>query len=264
MVELSKRVNLVLKSLISGLVCMAFLAGCRSKLPEPSDDTESKIGQGQCFLTIEQSPDVRGLRLGMTLDQVREVFPELPEPPPSEFGWAGYRINGVLKKDVEIQRGLSEGVYTIARVDVNRHPETKGIYIRIELVDRHLSLLKVHYVSGENWTKATDFISQLNRTLKLPGAWERFDFSTYHLRCQQFTVYAGLQSRVVTQEMAALNPIGAALYDDSRAGEPFVMFISKDNNYDYIIPSIRRANKEAQMKQTQQQEEEQRRHEFKP
>jgi hypothetical protein len=243
---------------------MAFLAGCRSKPSEPSDDSESKIGQGQCALTIEQSPDVRGLRLGMTLDQVREVFPELPDPPPDEFGWAGYRINGVEKKDVEIQQARSEGVYIIARVDIDRHPETKGVYLRIELVDQHLSLLKVHYVGGEKWTAASDFTRQINRTFGLPGAWERFDSSTYDLLCQQFTVYAGLQSRVVTQEMAALNPIGAALYDHSRAGEPFVMFISKDNNYGYIIPSIRRANKESQLKQRQQQEEERRRHEFKP
>jgi len=36
-----------------------------------------------------------------------------------------------------------------------------------------------------------------------------------------------------------------------------------DNRYGYIIPSIRKANKEAQMQQRQQQEEERRKQELK-
>lgn len=106
--------------------------------------------QAETRCTAEQikKVELRGLRLGMTLDQVTALYPSRPDRE-DEVGRMEMRI--FVSSD---------------------YPALKGIkFIRLGFLDKEVTSIEIDYDASVKWPSAEQFISKLNESLKLPNAW---------------------------------------------------------------------------------------------
>ena len=140
--------------------------------------TQSDVPAGQkCSLTLAQSPTIRGLKLGMDVEEVLRRFPDRSVDP---------QVRRVLL-DADKQFG-------VAKFNAPTYPhqsEFAGIsQIYFEFLDKRLAAFTVHY-EGPEWNNADEFISRLTEPLKLPGAnyWTPSSLPTHKtLKCTGFEV----------------------------------------------------------------------------
>lgn len=125
--------------------------------------TQSEVPAGaKCSLTLAQSPEVRGLKLGMSVEEVLRLFPGRSDEPSIR--------NAISSADKE---------FGVARFSVSTHPhapESKfaGISgLSFEFLDSRLASLWVQYI-GPEWRSVDEFISRLAGPFNLPGpySWE--------------------------------------------------------------------------------------------
>jgi hypothetical protein len=121
-----------------------------------------------CTLTLEDSPVIRGLQLGMSFEEFNNIFPDVkPEPPNADtaVGKVGYYVR-------------------------NRGVEFHDVYISTSaFVDNKLSYLAIIYSDFEP-TSPEDFVRQAVEKLSLPSTgWGRRSPGSRFLKCAEFTVY---------------------------------------------------------------------------
>jgi hypothetical protein len=104
----------------------------------------------KCTLSAAQSPEMRGLRLGMTAEQVRGRFAILEAEPADEFG---------------VER---------LRLDPRRNATEAGELrdIAIELIGNRVVSIRLVYGPSTSWKNQQAFAEGLSRSLKLPAAWK--------------------------------------------------------------------------------------------
>lgn len=137
------------------------------------------VEQSHCDLTPAQSPEVRGLRLGMELREVAARFHAAGTPEPDSCGrqvlqlnWAEDLLGQPAPRPQELK-------------DVRR--------ISLGFLDGHLAYFRVTYTTP---LKPAEFRSTLSATLRLAGRWRRagseglYD-EPYSISCGGFTVVAG-------------------------------------------------------------------------
>jgi hypothetical protein len=125
-----------------------------------------------CKLTLEQSPALRGFRLGMSLEQFKARYPGVPvtEQP-----------SGLMT--VGLARGGFQGADAAAFEGVNN--------IGLSFLDGRLVSLWVGYDNTVQWRGVEQFASRVSELLKLPDAWvSEPGADTYGMKC------AGFQLRV--------------------------------------------------------------------
>lgn len=123
----------------------------------------------QCALRIDQSPEVRGLRLGMTRQQVSARYPAFTIQPANEFGETNVNVYP-----------LAEG---------NKTPALKGIgNMKIRLIDDLVVELRIDY-NALPWENMDQFISKLSERLSLPKQWIGEGYLR-KLSCQGFQIEA--------------------------------------------------------------------------
>lgn len=128
---------------------------------------------GACGLSVSQSPRLRGLRLGMTAAQLRELYPRLPALKADEFGQA--RANfGSLN---EVDEAAFEGVETI----------------QLSFVDERLVEFSVYY-KAVPFDSLDQFMAKLRESFKLPESWDGEGENTRSLVCEGFRMEAGATS----------------------------------------------------------------------
>jgi hypothetical protein len=144
-----------------------------------------KAGAGEqrrCDLTTAQSPEVRGLRLGMGLREVAARF--RPSPLPEEdscgrvmlqFDWAANLLGLPAQRPQEL-----EGVRRIG----------------LGFLSGRLAYLRVTYEREAAPLKPAEFRSTLSTSLRLPGRWHRAGDEAqwdqpYSMACDGFTAVAG-------------------------------------------------------------------------
>lgn len=117
---------LLIKSLLLAIVIVQY--GCSAKTTPTSED-----GQAKCTLKLPAAPYLRGLRLGMDLQEVRASLPEISSRAPDEFGWTGYHVI--------TQRSMwSSTNNRHIEVSIADRKEFQGVTgIRLELVDGRVS-----------------------------------------------------------------------------------------------------------------------------
>lgn len=150
--------------------------------------------QTKCSLTISQSPEIRGIRLGLNSEQVLSLFPGS-----SEKG--------------ETKRALAEAGnapnYGVARLYFQpfMYPSpAKEAFAGIEsysitLFDGRVTEIHVRYSGtssipkGPFWRNVDDFIARLSRAYNLPDAkdWEGSS-DTKTLKCADFVIEASTSS----------------------------------------------------------------------
>lgn len=138
----------------------------------------------QCDLTLAQAPVIRGLKLGMSLDEVFALFP-------------GSNLDGRIAKEM-----ASSEDFGLSRVFINleNYPQAKekfsGInYISFTLFDRKVVGLNISYqtANGANWS-IEKLLPKFIETFKLPSI-ERWNYNNLH--CQGFNITINNQAQYV-------------------------------------------------------------------
>lgn len=152
------------------------------QIPSPSESTSV------CNLTFAQLPAIRGLKLGMSLNEVMALFPGVsdddvvrgrlnnakrPLPPSFTPGSDGYGL-------VSIQVSLSS----------YPNPNFTGIYnVQLQFFDEKLISLYLSY-SATIWNNADELVGKLVEAYKLPGivAWSSNNTNQRGLQCKDFSL----------------------------------------------------------------------------
>jgi hypothetical protein len=139
--------------------------------------------RGRCALTVAQSPEVRGIRLGMSVEEVLGLFPGSSDAP-------------------EIRSALSSADKHFGVTKFNVYPDRYASKVKFEgisqfafeFLDNRLSAVYVGY-NGPEWKSVDVFISRLSESLKLPSAndWEASNLDSLKtLKCEGFEIRASI------------------------------------------------------------------------
>jgi outer membrane protein TolC len=144
--------------------------------------------QPKCALSISESPEVGGLRLGMSVEQAQSLFPSLKVSTADESGVASTTLHdGELNYRAE-SKSYFEGVETVA----------------LEFTDGRLSFIRVTYPATNRWGSTDEFLSVIAEKLNLKGTWKHFydwenksirdikDLRDQALECNGFRIVTGI------------------------------------------------------------------------
>jgi hypothetical protein len=140
--------------------------------------------QTRCDLEMTRSPEVRGLRLGMTL---REVTSRFSPPRVAEAEWCG-------RQTLEFDWGDD-----LLGQPAPRPRELAGVRrIRLGFLDGRLAYFRVTYDQQDAPLTPEQFRSTLSSSFALPGRWRRADGAgefepLYSVSCSGFAVVAGYE-----------------------------------------------------------------------
>lgn len=110
----------------------------------------------KCTLKIAQlsaASELRGFRLGMSLEQFKARVPNLLMRPADEFGATA--VNIYPEHDGKIDKAAFEGIRTIS----------------LEFLDSRVVSLWIGYAPDFKWKSLDEFLSGMTRSLGLPDAW---------------------------------------------------------------------------------------------
>ena len=141
----------------------------------------------RCSLTREQAPELRGIRLAMSVEQLLSLFPE-----------NSHRqvITNAVRESKRADRfGLARFDLLLDREVAN--PRFAGVnYITIELIDERITSFHVAY-AGPEWKSVDQFVTKLSEALRLPNsAWESGGESLRSLKCDGFRVDAHASNQI--------------------------------------------------------------------
>ena len=143
-----------------------------------SQTPSSSTANPGCSLTLGQSPEIRGIRLGTTSKQLITLFPE--------------EANHLAIAEA-VKRSQQVGQYGAGRFDLRAdnktiNPRLTGInYITVELIDERVTSFHISY-AGPEWKTISQFVSKLSEVFGLPNesSWEQVDESRKLLKCNGF------------------------------------------------------------------------------
>lgn len=127
---------------------------------------------GKCAVKLNDlSPaqELRGFRVGMTVEQVSARLPKLQLRPADEFGFTS--LNIFPDYEPGIDKTAFEGVRTVS----------------LEFLDGRVSSLWIGYDKSFKWQTVDEFVAGITTALKLPDAW-RSKFRSRLLDCADFAV----------------------------------------------------------------------------
>ena len=161
-----------------------------SSFNQSSAQTNSAGGQDKptCQLTLAGAPDIKGLRLGMTPEQVLALFPGSNEDaeirstlaqPPSQFGVSSFVVRPAKYESKDKFAGISQITFT--------------------LLDGRVSSFSVGY-NGPEYSHVDKFVAKFVEGTNLPAVdqWEAYvgmDNQLKSLKCSEveIRVFAGGQ-----------------------------------------------------------------------
>ncbi|MBC7929485.1 MAG: hypothetical protein H7Z38_02860 [Rubrivivax sp.] len=129
-----------------------------------------------CMLKAESAPELRGLRLGMNVEQIKARFPSA-QFGQSQFGLTNGQINNALDApapDAAMLKGINS--------------------IFLQLVDQRLTQISVSYGNSIRWESNEQFISRVTEALKLPAVWKDVNQNLPYIECDGFVVKAQVNS----------------------------------------------------------------------
>lgn len=152
-----------------------------------------------CTVTLEQSPELRGFRLGMSLSDIQNRFSGFPSVSANQIGVATVEISpDYIKNALNEPRGDD----VVSLVSASSFPELNELkHVHLKLLDGRLIEITVFYPNNIKWQSADEFVQKTSEALKLNGTWKRLSDSDYSnsrlLQCgdilKGFFVKAGFQ-----------------------------------------------------------------------
>ena len=136
----------------------------------------SGISAQQCTVKSDQLPDapeLRGLRLGMTFDQVKARVPQIQFGRPDETGLTKTSINPLYDPRFD----------KVAFADIRT--------ISFDFLDGRLTTLWIGYESSFKWQSVDEFVKGISKSLSVPAAWSP-KRGGQQLSCDGFTVFVAL------------------------------------------------------------------------
>lgn len=107
-----------------------------------------------CALTIAQAPSIGGLRLDMSVDEAKALFPSLQISPPDKVGVS----NAILNRSDLARNQFFEGVQTVL----------------LQFSEGHLFFIHVGYPLTNRWESKDEFLSVISQKLNINGDWKPF------------------------------------------------------------------------------------------
>ncbi len=120
------------------------------------------------LIELPQAEELRGFRLGMTLEGVKALVPKLVLGRTDEFGVMKTTVNPDFNRDVN--KAAFQGVRTIS----------------FEFLDDKLFSLGIAYNSEFKWQRLDDFLPQISKALHLPIRWQSHGWHGQELDCKDF------------------------------------------------------------------------------
>lgn len=120
----------------------------------------SRSRNPECSLSTSNAPEVRGVRLGMTLEEFKERFPS-PNVP-------------LAPADSTRFRSDEDGVITVTWTDVSTSAEDRAHVGQLLFVDgrvAHFRIVYDNYTDHFAWDNVDQFVSKTAKLLKLPTMW---------------------------------------------------------------------------------------------
>ncbi len=131
----------------------------------------SPAQEAKCTLTLAQLPqsaELRGFRLGMTVEQIKARIPKIVLGRTDQFGVAKTSINPDFNPDID--KSIFQGVRTVS----------------FEFLDGRLFSLWVGYNSSFKWQRPDEFLTEMGKALHLPNAWKTSSWRGQELDCEDF------------------------------------------------------------------------------
>ncbi len=117
---------------------------------------------------LPAAPELKGFRLGMTMDQVKARVPQLVFGPTDPLGVSKTSIHPFF--DPRTDKSTFEGVRTVS----------------LDFLDGRLTSLWIGYDSSAKWPTVDDFVRGISQSLLLPNAWVPWKLRGQQLRCADF------------------------------------------------------------------------------
>lgn len=151
-----------------------------SQLVLSSDEVPLEIAQNRCTPGTVERIELRGLRLGMPLAQVKAKIAALKVRAPDRFGLAKAFVNFKQTKSVEPFKGVTA--------------------IAFDFFNARLSYIGIIYDNSITWDSSDEFVRQISTVLKLPHQWEpsqdKYGLTSYELKeleCEGSKFIAGFE-----------------------------------------------------------------------
>jgi len=191
---------------------------------------QNESAKPKCTLGLDQSPELRGFRMGLTQAEVLAKLPGVTIEKPDKFGMSRLRLSIIDPKpsiktaptrDKAVQPDalgtLADGSAFI--LDGSRFPALKGTRkIQMRFIDGRLSYLQVVYSDDVKFDSIDQLIDTISAKLKLPGEWRTPEFSDSdhqkEFRCEGFVITADVLGdpndleagpELIVQDVAAWN-----------------------------------------------------------
>lgn len=156
-----------------------------------------------CTIELEQAPELRGFRLGMSLEDIRKRFPGFPGAS-SKIGLSTVEIS-CASENVMLNRSSGDDYNEISFTSGWGCPEVnKDVkQVELKLLDWRLIEITVYYSNNIKWKSVDEFARKTGEALKLDGTWQKVgDDDEYSqmrsMDCGKssagFLVYAGFSS----------------------------------------------------------------------
>lgn len=247
-------------------LCLLLSAGLMVGCSSSSSSQDSR----KCTVGLTNVPEVRGLRLGMSVDDFKAKFPYTSRP-------YLYGVNPTVTRPnipepdrfgVINMPDRTFGVLSEAEVDAN--PELKDINIRqVLFVDGRLAHFRIAYPDDKTkWTTIAPFVAKISESLGLPltswepkaGAAKSFFSSEYDHDDIDAGGYTNQELYLMCDDLAVVvGFLNGMRYDRSRTP-----FIQMDDLKAVGTLTKRESAWEAEEKAKKEREEEQKREAFKP
>jgi len=178
--------------------------------PPVSAQKTAESKEPKCSLKLDQSPQLRGFRLGMTQEQALRRLPGVSIEKPDKYGLARLRLaiidtSSVIKTSVrekavqpDITAGPGDGSAFV--LDGQRFPDLKGVRrLQMRFIDGRLSHLQISYDDASKWESIDQFVEAISTKLNLPAQWQLpadspGEGEEKELRCDAFVISASLMA----------------------------------------------------------------------
>ncbi len=160
------------------------------KYVDPQTEPPKPAEPPACKLTTAQAPTIRGLRLGMTVDELMALFPGAN---PNE-----------LKARIELAKGYSAfGQLSYDFVGTQHKDRLDQFYFRVSLFDGRINGFNIQYpfrnalFYGQIYSKE-QISEKLMKSFDLPAdvKWREEGYARLYLDCQGFTIKAEYQDTI--------------------------------------------------------------------
>lgn len=134
--------------------------GCRTKIAE-----------------LPESAELRGFRLGMTMEQVKARVPQVVFGPTDPLGTSKTTINP----------------YFDPRIDKAGFADIRSV--SLDFVDGRLVSLWIGYEETFKWTSVEDYVTGISKALSVPAGWAAWKGRGQQLRCGDFEMTVSMVAR---------------------------------------------------------------------